>query len=84
MWTHRDQFSADFGVRGIYLLDLSPSHTLHPTVIEAQGQSEIDKTRLSRPNRIRDLARTHLLSYHVEDSADENTRVEDPRGLNND
>ena len=39
---------------------LSPSHTLHPTVIEAQGQSEIDKTRLSRPNRVRDLARTHL------------------------
>ena len=39
---------------------LSPSQTLYPTVIEGHGQSEIDKNCLSRPNRVRDLARTHL------------------------
>jgi len=39
---------------------LFPSQTLYPTVIEAHGQSEIDKNRLSRPSRIRRPARTHL------------------------
>ena len=39
---------------------LYPSQTLYPTVVEGHGQSEIDKNRLSRSSRVRDLARTHL------------------------
>ena len=39
---------------------LSPSQRLYSTVPKGHGHSGIDKIRLSRSSRVRDLARTHL------------------------
>ena len=61
-----------------------PSQTLYPTVMKGHGQSEIDKNRLSRPNRARRPRANISLSYHAEDPRDENGLKKYLIGLNND
>ena len=60
---------------------LFPSPRLYKTVIKGHGQSEIDKNRLSRSNRVRRPLANTSLSYHAEDPRNENEVKKGSRGL---
>ena len=49
-----------------------PSQTLYWPVCKGRGQSETDKNRLTRSNRVRRPRANTSLCYHAEDPRDEN------------